>query len=178
VDELIEAYPDAKIILTTRTREEWLLSMRRSILKILSWRSWILLAYFDPEFTGLYWSLLNCTTSVLSLGIPAFKEAAYSNLLQSFDEHHEHIRSVVPAENLLEFHPSQGWDPLCKFLEIRVPDVHFPHLNEPSSLVKIRADMYWERWNFVVQRIAKRVGVLGLALAVILYIGWGKSLPT
>lgn len=145
--------------------------MRNSILEILSWKSWTILSYFDPEFTGPYLALLQRTTSILSKGIPAYKEAAYPALLQSFDEHHEHVRAVVPAGNLLEFHPSQGWTPLCSFLQIPEPEVEFPHLNEPSSLVQIRRDMFWERVNLVAGKAGKRIGMLGLAVAAAWYMG-------
>lgn len=171
VEELIAAYPDAKVVLNTRTRESWLRSMQNSILKVLSWRSFTILSYVDHDFTAGYWPLLNRTTSVLSRGIPAYTAAAYPDLLESFDRHYDHVRSVVPKERLLEFHPSQGWGPLCDFLSIPMPEEEFPHLNEPSTLVEIRKRMYWSRWYHVAQGLAKRVGIVGLVVLATMWIG-------
>jgi hypothetical protein len=39
------------------------------------------------------------------------------------------IRGMVPKENLLEFKPGDGWEPLCKFLGKEIPDVEYPHAN-------------------------------------------------
>jgi hypothetical protein len=136
VEELIEAYPDAKVVLTIRDREAWLLSMRKSILTILSWRSWGMLGYFDG-FSHRYWTLLNYTTSVISKGIPAFKAEADPALRESFDEHIDKVRKLVPKDRLLEWHASHGWQPLCEFLDLPVPKEQFPHLNEPTTLVDI-----------------------------------------
>ena len=37
-------------------------------------------------------------------------------LRRGFERHYTHVRSIVPKDNLLEFHPRDGWGPLCKFL--------------------------------------------------------------
>lgn len=140
--------------------------MQESVLEILSWRrSCALLSYFDRDFVAPWWALLNRTSSVLSQGIPAYKKSAYPALLESFDKHDSHVRTVVPKERLLEFHPSQGWGPLCRFLNIPVPAVEFPHLNEPQSLVQLRKAMYWERWRVVMQDGVKKLGMMSLVLA-------------
>jgi hypothetical protein len=39
----------------------------------------------------------------------------------------------VPSERLLVWDPSDGWEPLCRFLEVGVPDAPFPHLNDTAS---------------------------------------------
>jgi hypothetical protein len=45
-------------------------------------------------------------------------------------EHYQHIRQVVPKENLLEMELGDGWEPLCQFLGVPVPDVPYPHSND------------------------------------------------
>ena len=57
-------------------------------------------------------------------------------LAAHMSKHGNHIRSVVPPENLLEFHPSDGWDVLCKFLSKDIPNEPFPYINEGSFTVK------------------------------------------
>ncbi|KAF3480430.1 uncharacterized protein GIQ15_05777 [Arthroderma uncinatum] len=167
VDELLAAYPDSKVILNVRTRESWLRSMQNSVLTVLSWRSFTILSYLDQDFSAGYWPLLNYSTSVLSRGIPAYKAAAAPALLESFDRHYDYVRKVVPKRKLLEFHPSQGWKPLCQFLDLPIPEEEFPNLNEPSSLLQIRKRMYWSRWYHVMQEFLKATCIVGVALAAI-----------
>lgn len=160
---MLAAYPDAKVVLTIRDREEWLVSMRKSILTILSWRSWAAIGYFDG-FTHRYFKLLNYTTSVLAKGVPAYRREADGALRESFDEHIARFRSLVPADNLLEWHASHGWEPLCRFLSLPVPKESFPHLNEPSSLVGVRHRMYYERLRVAVTNICKLAGLIYLLM--------------
>ena len=46
-----------------------------------------------------------------------------------FSEYYAEIRRLVPAERLLEYKVSEGWEPLCKFLGHVVPTQGFPQSN-------------------------------------------------
>ena len=39
-----------------------------------------------------------------------------------------------PAMQLLEFSVKDGWEPLCSFLEVPVPDVPFPRVNARQEM--------------------------------------------
>ncbi|KAK5988336.1 hypothetical protein PT974_12486 [Cladobotryum mycophilum] len=160
VEELIAAYPDAKVILTTRESEAWLKSMRSFIIEILTWRSYDFLSLFDREFTAPYLALLNRTTRVLSKGQTPYKQSARPALLQSFDAHQELVRRVVPKERLLEFNPKQGWEPLCEFLDMPTPKGDFPHLNSTRDAIQLETELFWARWYWVAQRMGKRMGMI------------------
>lgn len=49
----------------------------------------------------------------------------------SLKRHYDLVRSLVPPENLLEYHVSQGWDPLCRFLGCTVPATSFEQTDMP-----------------------------------------------
>ncbi len=60
------------------------------------------------------------------------------------------------------FQIKEGWEPLCKFLDLPVPDVPFPHVNESTS--------YGGRVEFVFNLLALftlsiLLGVSGLIFA-------------
>ena len=38
--------------------------------------------------------------------------------IASYEKHNQHIRDTIPSTHLLEYNVREGWDPLCKFLEI------------------------------------------------------------
>ena len=38
------------------------------------------------------------------------------------------------TDRLLVWSPADGWEPLCEFLEVPVPDAPFPHVNDTESV--------------------------------------------
>ncbi|KJZ74745.1 hypothetical protein HIM_05862 [Hirsutella minnesotensis 3608] len=179
VEDLVAAYPDARVVLTLRPRDAWLRSMRAFILGILSWRSWPVLCLLDGDFSAPYQALLRRTTAVLlagggrqGQGQGAGHASADSALLASFDAHADRVRRAVPPDRLLELRPGDGWEPLCEFLDVPVPAGEYPHLNKAGDAMRLECALYWSRWYSVAQRLAKKVGVLGLVLVAALWAGW------
>ena len=41
--------------------------------------------------------------------------------------------SCPPADRLLVYEITQGWEPLCEFLDVPVPGDPMPHLNDATS---------------------------------------------
>lgn len=58
------------------------------------------------------------------------------NAKSGYEKHYEHVRSLVPSERLLEYNVKEGWDPLCKFLEVPHPGIEFPRGNDAVTLNK------------------------------------------
>jgi len=50
-------------------------------------------------------------------------------MVSYFENRNKEIVDSVPAERLLMFEVKQGWQPLCEFLDLPVPDEDFPHIN-------------------------------------------------
>jgi hypothetical protein len=47
-DDLLAAYPDAKVVLNTRDPDKWMASMEASYYTVLGWTAFRLLALADP----------------------------------------------------------------------------------------------------------------------------------
>ena len=45
------------------------------------------------------------------------------------------LSQTAPKDKLLVYKISDGWEPLCQFLDEDVPDCPFPHKNKNASLV-------------------------------------------
>lgn len=60
--------------------------------------------------------------------------------LRVYADHVAEVRTTVPAERLLEFDPAQGWEPLCDFLGVEVPETPFPLLNTTAAFRRQLAD--------------------------------------
>ena len=39
------------------------------------------------------------------------------------------VRATIPVERLLVFSPTDGWEPLCRFLDVPIPAGDFPRSN-------------------------------------------------
>ncbi|KAL4862402.1 hypothetical protein BDV12DRAFT_178872 [Aspergillus spectabilis] len=149
VEELMDAYPDAQIVLNTRSRERWLPSMEHSFYTILSWRSWKALELLDPAFTRPYIPLLKSALSIWTGGDWKNRD----RLIAGFDNHYNHVRAMARARGreVLEFRVQDGWTPLAKFLGKDIPESPFPHVNEKGFVVELHRGIFWGRASSVVQ---------------------------
>src|SRR5205814_5528363 len=55
---------------------------------------------------------------------------------EKFTQWNDEVKRNVPAEKLLVYEVKDGWEPLCKFLNVPVPDVPFPKSNDSESFQK------------------------------------------
>ncbi|KEQ89814.1 hypothetical protein D6C84_05362 [Aureobasidium pullulans] len=153
--ELIEAYPEAKVLVTTRNVDTW----HASTLKTVDWRA------NDPELkmvsrfdwgSGLYQPMLRKFWDVF------FGGDFEKNGKQRYIDYYEEIRSLVPKENLLEYRMGEGWEPLCDFLEVPVPEgKKFPHTNDTDGFV----DRCRARNRAQMMNVAFRALVVGGSVA-------------
>ena len=49
--------------------------------------------------------------------------------LSIYRTHNAEIRAAFTPDLMLIFGASDGWQPLCRFLDVAVPDIPFPHVN-------------------------------------------------
>jgi len=52
-------------------------------------------------------------------------------------EHIEKVKGIIPEEKLLVYQVGEGWTRLCQFLEVDLPSVPFPHLNDSETFNKV-----------------------------------------
>jgi hypothetical protein len=48
---------------------------------------------------------------------------------RAYEAHNAEVRASVPADKLIDYHPGDGWEPICDKLGLPVPSEPFPHLN-------------------------------------------------
>ena len=51
----------------------------------------------------------------------------------AYTKHNLYVQSVVPRENLLVWNLKDGWEPLCKFLNHKIPTGPIPHDNRTGD---------------------------------------------
>ena len=55
-----------------------------------------------------------------------------------FNEWNAQVKDVIPADRLLVFEVKEGWEPLCRFLDVPVPDCPFPRVNDTETMNKAK----------------------------------------
>jgi len=116
--ELSAANPDALVLLSVRdTAETWWQSVDATILPVTckalapDWNEGRDLVTLMERFAGTkQWD------------DPATLMAAY-------ERHNAAVRSIIPPHRLLEWRAAEGWAPICRALNVPVPDLPFPWTN-------------------------------------------------
>jgi hypothetical protein len=149
--ELVEAYPDAKVILTKRRYEDWEKSMGESIWCLDTWQLFTLCRKLNITQLAPLMRLIHSVFRVHSnnaYGGPKAKQA--------FEKHYDTVRSSVPSNRLLELDMDDedvGWEPLCKFLDKPVPKESFPRLNEEQAMRSGLEKTWWGMVQYFVLMI-------------------------
>lgn len=120
--EITSHYPDAKVILTVRDPAQWYESMLQTIVP-----SATVGAEVDPDPNGRAGSAL--IRKVALDGIFKGRIADRDFALQAFENHRKEVIAAIPADRLLVMDVRAGWEPLCAFLGMPVPEEPFPSGN-------------------------------------------------
>ena len=132
---LIEAYPEAKIVLVERDIETWYASWCTALDMACGDATGFISTYIHP-FIGI---TSGRVAKEFHLGWSEAKSLAEAkvNARRCYREHYARIRKMVPKERLLEYRLGDGWEPLCEFLGRPVPDESFPRRNESEQFKKM-----------------------------------------
>jgi len=136
--EILQIHPDAKVILTVRDPEKWYASCMDTVWSPggfeFHW-SWTILPMFRrlQKMSKMYRERFLMAAS---------KEGDVNTLpkktvIEAYERYIADVKAVVPSKRLLVFKPTDGWEPLCNFLDLPLPGKPFPHINDADELKKI-----------------------------------------
>ncbi|KAK7961799.1 NAD dependent epimerase/dehydratase [Apiospora aurea] len=153
--ELLELYPDAKVVLVTRDPASW-------------WRSFGAFTQVDAV-RGL---AVRCLEVYLA---PLPGARWFPSITRGFDDdlrmrhgletpqpellelHNAWVRRTVPKDRLLEVDMASGWGPLCEFLDKPVPDEPFPRVNDSKARDEFMRAVMWKAgisWIGIISVVA------------------------
>jgi hypothetical protein len=120
--ELSDANPDAVVLLSTRDVDEWWRSASNTIFsaEIEDMRS--ARSDISPDWPGDLFA---------ARFTPRWRDEASAKA--AYLRHNDEVREAVPPDRLLEWHPGDGWEPICTALGVDVPDEPFPHVNTTAA---------------------------------------------
>ena len=125
--ELAGHYPDAKVVLTVRDPDAWFDSVNATILSDTIFE---LIKRAPPHVHEFFQRQKNAD----------FLEQNHNDRAAMTDYFRRHNREVIEgiaADRLLVYEVAQGWEPLCEFLGLPIPDEPFPRVNERAELESI-----------------------------------------
>jgi hypothetical protein len=122
--ELVAKYPDAKVILSRRDPDSWFDSVNTTIFGPYS-RQGIAAMGAQTFFDG---------TVLADFDPSRMDDRAY--MTDFFVRWNAAVIAEVPAERLLVFEARQGWQPLCEFLGVPIPEVPYPRVNSREDMLQ------------------------------------------
>jgi len=130
--ELAADNPEAKIILTLRDPQAWYASAAATIfarmLEFEALRAENRTETLDPA-RRRHMEMVN--TLIVDRTFRGSLDAA--NAIAVFATHNDAVRRSVPPDRLLVYEPGQGWEPLCRFLGVAVPETPYPRVNSADD---------------------------------------------
>jgi len=136
--ELMDVYPEAKVLLSVRDPQAWERSMRDTVWAVRHGESLVRLlssaqAHVNPQWRGF----LEMIDRLVWEGEGTFASghAEPQQLIDTMIRHNREVEENVPPVRLLVWSVEEGWEPLCKFLEVPVPQQPFPHVNDRTEFL-------------------------------------------
>ncbi len=126
--ELAATFPDAKVILTVREPQGWFDSVQATIWPVMEARGRHENAHMNALAEMAYRTIV----------VPIFggRLNERDHAIRVFEAHIAEVQATIPADRLLTFDVAEGWQPLCDFLGVDVPDTPFPKTNTSQEFAE------------------------------------------
>jgi hypothetical protein len=121
-----KTFPDAKVIHSVRPEESWWNSYSATICKLLS-------IYETLPMPQHISDMIDATKSMLVTQTFGGDHLDREKCLAAYRERQNEVRDEIEPERLLIFDVAEGWEPLCEFLNVAVPDTPFPKRNNKAD---------------------------------------------
>ena len=142
--ELADYYPDSKVLLSVRDATSWFESVNETIMS----------TKVQNFIKGSPFGELNQRTIYNTLD---FHMDDSDFMVSYFDRRNDEIREAIPNERLLVYQVKQGWEPLCEFLNLPVPDTPFPRVNTRDETTKILDHMIAQSGDAPDENVSREV---------------------
>jgi Sulfotransferase domain len=119
--ELMDVFPEAKVLLSIRDPESW----HKSAMSTIFVRHTIPGVDMDMFYRMVDNLILNGTFH------GRYSDRDYATSI--FLNHIEQVKQTVPGDRLLVYEVREGWQPLCQFLQVPIPDMPFPRENSTEE---------------------------------------------
>jgi Sulfotransferase domain len=138
--ELVDVYPDAKVLLSVRDADSWVRSMEQTITQVFMGDTLMYhLARAQYHVDPLYAAWIDLLTEMNwsdERGAFAGTSGEPAKMAEAMERWNQAVIATVPGDRLLVWHPKDGWEPLCELLDVPVPDGPVPNVNDTENFQK------------------------------------------
>ncbi|KAI4858568.1 hypothetical protein F4820DRAFT_227009 [Hypoxylon rubiginosum] len=136
----LKAYPDAKFLLTERDPNKWAKSFVNTIGRITtSFHRFpmVIFKYFDSFASSM--SFMGTTVQRYYTNGYELTPEGQKQLAENYKTYIAEVKRLVPPERLkvCKLEDGFGWDEICPYLGVPIPDVKWPSLNTPEEFHEI-----------------------------------------
>ncbi len=124
--ETAKAFPDAKVLLTMRPEESWWRSYSKTIGKFMK-------HFKNLEVPPHIFEMACAMETLVDNGTFGGRPNDKETVLAAYRQRKADVEAEIAADRLLVFDVAEGWEPLCAFLDVPVPDAPFPHENKKED---------------------------------------------
>lgn len=125
--EQLNHFDDAVVILSRRDPDKWYASIMNTIYPST-------LSAVNSDDPGLQ-AFGNWAMEIIWNGRFDGHMDDKDHVIGVYNQHNQAVIDEVPADRLLVYEPGDGWEPLCEFLNVPVPDVDYPHTNTTEEFL-------------------------------------------
>jgi len=130
--QLAAHYPDAKILLTTRSAESWYNSISKTIFKILGDIAAAPTQSPANPFGEMIQQMITNNTFKGDISDP-------EHCMEVFNANVQAVKDAFGGDRLFVYTIGDGWEGLCQWLEVPVPDTPFPRTNNQQEFFELSA---------------------------------------
>jgi hypothetical protein len=123
--ELFDHFSDARVVLSVRPEDRWFDSVQATIYPSMRDRHQIEPGY-GRDVTDMAFEIVVEQTFGGRLD-------DRDHALAMFRAHIAEVQATIEPGRLLTYDVAEGWEPLCDFLGVAVPDTPFPHANTTAQ---------------------------------------------
>ncbi|CAA9517394.1 MAG: hypothetical protein AVDCRST_MAG12-3562 [uncultured Rubrobacteraceae bacterium] len=136
--ELMERYPDAKVLLSVRDPDRWYESTRTTIYELSRVNAASRTARVAFGLVSLLtfggFATTGAAEEIIWNGTFDGRFEDRPHAIGILERHSEEVKRRVPPDRLLVYEVREGWGPLCEFLGVPEPYEPFPHLNDAAGM--------------------------------------------
>lgn len=131
--EIAAFYPDAKVLHSVRPEESWIKSVHATIYPSMRDRGKVEPGNRRDRLDMAHEIVVEQTFD------GRLDDRAHATVV--FRAHTAEVCRTIAPDRLLVYDVAEGWEPLCAFLGVAVPDTPFPHTNTTVEFQKARRSL-------------------------------------
>ena len=128
--DLLDENQEAKVILSVRDNSDvWYKSYKETVLRFLS------LSGFGANVNYILFSRVRVIKKLFDVLEKKINKDPNSkkDCIEYYESFNQDVIEKCPKEKLLVFNVKEGWEPLCNFLNVPIPDCEFPRVNDTNE---------------------------------------------